>query len=203
MLWPLSVPEVGALTRPELFGRGWNDPKKLDDWDILTGDLHTGFEENSLNPEQQEDVDRGRGLNDRIMYCHSNDRVSDSHPCGRAAYSQDMERPEWVLEVPGECVNESRRLKFALDLPMEVSSDYALDSCYTSGYVGHDWDEGRQTAGFGQPCDAANQQQAVDIGYYPVQDDGYKYAGHELKHEGNHLYLGLARNNFWRPHRLG
>lgn len=193
--------EVGVLARPKLFGRGWNDPRKLDDWDVLTGDLYTGCEGNSLHPKQQEDTDGGRGLSDGIIYCHSNDSVSDSHPCGRAAYGQGMGRPEWVSEIPGEYVNEGNRLELAEDPPTEVSSDYALDNCYTLRHVGHDWDEERQAVDFGQPCGAVNLQQAVDIGYYPVQDDEYKYAEHGLGHEENHL--GLARDNFWRRHRLG
>lgn len=199
VLWSAGAPEVGETsTRPELFDRGWNDPKKIDDWDIFASDLYTGYEGNSLNPGRREDTDRGRGLSDRVIYCHSNNHVSDSHPYGRTAYGQDMGKPEWVSEMPGEYVDEGSRLEFAEDLSTGVSSDYALDSCYT---LGHDWDEGIQTVYFGQPCGAVNLQQAVDIGYYPIQDDGYKYAEHELKHEGNHL--GLARNNFWRRHRLG
>lgn len=200
---PLDVPEVKASTRFELVGQGWNDPRIFDDCDVLTGGSCAGYGGNYLYPEQQGEAGSGRGFRDQITHCHSNDRVSNSHLYEHAAYNQDLGSPGWASEIPDEYVYEDSQLEFEEDLFTKVPSDYTPDNRYSWGHTSRDWNEGRQTADFGRSCVVVGPQQAVNIGYYPIQDDGYEYVEHNKHELENETNPGLTRNNFWRRHRLG
>lgn len=203
-------------------GQDWNDPNP-ENWDVLPEDLCAVYEENPFCAEQQGEV--GRGC-DQIIHCHSNYRVSDSHLFGRAAYDQNLNsmlqticddrllefesenpglaRPELVYEIPDEYICEDSRFGFVDDLSAGVPPDYASDGHYTRRHEGGDWSEGRQTVDLGQSCAMADQQQAADIGHYPIRNDGYEYSGHngyELE-RGTGL-PGPTGDRFWRRHRLG
>lgn len=200
---PLDTPEIKALTRSELVNQGWNGPRIFDDYDVLTRGLCTGSGRNYVYPGQQGEAGRGQGFRNQVTYCHSNDQVSDSHLCGRVAYNQDLGSPGWASEMPGEYVYEGSQLEFEEDLFTDVLSDYALDNRHTWRHTSRDWNEGRQTADFGQSCAVVGLQQAVDIGYYPTQGDGYEYVEHNKHELENETNPGPTKNNFWRRHRLG
>lgn len=200
---PLDVPEVEAPTRFELVGQGWNNPRISNDCDVLTGGSCAGYGWNSLYPGQQGEAGSGRGFRDQITHCHSNDRVSNSHLCGHATYNQDLGIPRWASEMPDEYAYEDSQLEFEEDLFTEVPSDYTPDNRYSWGHTSRDWNEGRQTADFGQSCAVVGPQEAVDIGYYPIQDDEYKYVKHNKHELENETNPEPTRNNFWRRHRLG
>lgn len=207
----LDVPEVEASTRFELVGQGWNNPRIFNDCDVLTGGLCAGYGGNSLYPEQQGEAGSGRGFREQITHYHSNDRASNSHLCRHAAYNQGLRSPGWAsempdeyaYEIPDEYVYEDSQMEFEEDLFTEVPSDYTPDNRYSWGHTSRDWNEGRQTADFGQSCAVVGPQQAVDIGYYRIQDDEYEYVEHNKHELENETNPGLTRNNFWRRHRLG
>lgn len=217
VLEPLGASEAKALTQ---FGC-WNDLRKPEDWDVSPKSL---CGRSTLYSDQQGDTARGRESDEQIIHYHSNDRVSESRICERAACGRDpnsmpqavckdispgfesehldLGRPEWAYEIPDEYIHEGSQLEFEEDLFTEVSSDYALDSRCTWGYVDGDWSEGRQTIDFGQSCAVVDQQRAVVTGPYPIQGDGYEYAAHnkyELECETDHPRP--RRDNFWRRHR--
>lgn len=220
---PLNESEVKVPSRFGLVGQDRNDPGNPENWDVLPEDLCAGYEENYLYAEQKGEV--GRGC-EQIIHCHSNDRVSDRHIFGRAAYNQGLNsmpqimcdnklfgfeseqlglvRPEWMYEIPDEYICEDSQFEFAEDPPVGVPSDCASDGNYTRRHDGGDWGRGRQTVDFAQSCAMEGQQQTVDIGHYPIRGDGCEYSGHnEYGLEREAGLPGPARDRFWRRHRLG